>query len=289
MVKALPGNGPSDFRRSAFRLLKKLSGPQCRARPLEGAGAKAPLIGVFGPGNGSGEPMARFPEAVAEFALRHGWIEKHGQALRLSHAGGAWLRRQMADGDPYREQHQERRETIVSSRGQRVTVDDTESPLGWLRRRKDRSGKPMISAAQFRAGERLRTEYTFAGMTPRVTANWSPSTMGRRSRRTGAPGPQDLSDEILAAKERVRQALDEVGPDFRGVLIDICCELRGLEEIERARGWPQRSGKVVLGLALNSLARHYGYLQDRPRPAGGEDGLVHWGSSDFKPSLTAWK
>ena len=122
--------------------------------------------------------------------------------------------------------------------------DLSESPLAWLVRRKDKDGWPMLSDAEFDAGEKLRADFWFAQMTPRVTANWSMLLSAGGSQR-GAPdlGP-DVRDSVIAARERVRRALSAVGPDLAGVLIDVCCHLKGLEASEKASGWPQRSGKL---------------------------------------------
>ena len=137
----------------------------------------------------------------------------------------------------------------------RVTIDESESPLAWLARRRGRDGRALIEPHQFQAGERLRAEFTRAQLMPRTTSNWeSPISSGRR----GA-ARRRLTETMIAARQRVRHALDGVGPEFAGLLLDVCCFLKGLEDIERERAWPTRSAKVVLRLALERLARHYGY------------------------------
>lgn len=166
-----------------------------------------------------------------------------------------------------------------------ASLNPAESPIAWLRRRKDRDGEAMISQAQFDAGERLRADFWFAQMTPRVTMNWAVTSPQQRRRRSGMPfrGDSDMHDRIEGARERVRRALAAVGPELAGILIDVCCHLKGLEEAERSAGWPQRSGKVVLQLALTRLARHYGVGEAAPSSVGRRPGVRHWGSEDYRP------
>lgn len=154
-----------------------------------------------------------------------------------------------------------------------------ESPLAWLARRRDKSGRPLIEPRQLEAGERFRADFHFAQMSPRVTANWSLDAPG--SRRGVGGGALDLRDNVVAAQERVRRALAAVGPELSGVLVDVCGHLKGLEQAERGNGWPARSGKVILQLALQALARHYGIAGDAR--SGGA--CRHWGSTDYRPRI----
>ena len=66
------------------------------------------------------------------------------------------------------------------------------------------------------------------------------------------------TERQVAAKQRFDRAMAAVGPGLDDVLLRVCCFLDGIEAAERALGWPTRSGKLVLGIALERLARHYG-------------------------------
>lgn len=147
----------------------------------------------------------------------------------------------------------------------KVLVNDSESPLAWLARRKGRDGHAMIASHQFIAGEKLRADFTRANMAPRMTANWAePSGRPRGS----GHNPGEATEVMVASRQRVGQALDACGPEFAGLLMDVCCFLRGLEDVERERAWPPRSAKVVLQLGLDRLARHYGLKAEARGVAG---------------------
>jgi hypothetical protein len=134
--------------------------------------------------------------------------------------------------------------------GRSVTVNLAESPLGWLRSR------GHVDARQFEAGERLRADYETAGLGPRVTMRWdaAPASSGRRA----APEALDPTLAGIAAKRRFDAALTAAGPGLADVLWRVVCAGEGLPVAEKALGWPARSGKLVLGLALDRLVDHYG-------------------------------
>jgi Domain of unknown function (DUF6456) len=172
--------------------------------------------------------------------------------------------------DAFRGQHLELAERQIATEFGRtnVVVDESESPLAWLARRRGRNGRALIEPHQFQAGERLRADFTRAHMMPRTTSNWaSPISSGCRG--TGGERAAGFTETAIAARQRVHQALDAAGPEFGGLLLDVCCFLKGLEDIERERAWPSRSAKIVLQLALDRLARHYGFAAQARGPAHG--------------------
>lgn len=130
-----------------------------------------------------------------------------------------------------------------------VTVNLTESPLGWLKAR------GLVSERQFAAGETLRGDWERASLEPRVTMRWDAPPPGRAAR--GAPDPASPTLTQLAAKRRFEEATEAVGEGLSDILWRVVCAGEGMREAERALGWPARAGRVVLTIALDRLADHY--------------------------------
>jgi len=140
--------------------------------------------------------------------------------------------------------------TTKARRVRSVTVNVAESPLGWL------MARGMVSARQFEAGERLRGDWTIAGLGPRVTMRWDAAPRSRTGR-----GPGEGIDPTLAqisAKRRFDAAIGAAGSGLADVLWRVVCVGEGLETAEKALGWPKRAGKLVLLMALDRIADHYG-------------------------------
>ena len=174
---------------------------------------------------------------------------RSADTLAIGRAGEAWLRAQ-AGGDnrllveralPHDESP---RPDKRAAPRRSVTVNQAESPLGWLKAR------GLVDDRQYEAGERLRGDWTTAQMAPRVTMRWD----------AGAPTTGEQLDPTLAqiaAKRRLEVALGAVGAGLSDVLWRIVCAGEGMETAERALGWPARAGRVVLTLALDRLADNY--------------------------------
>ena len=261
-------------------LLGKLLALARRGAFLRRRGDGADLVS---PPAASGRPAAGMSAGELTQSLEAGWITEAGtERLLLSKRGLALVRIARSAVPPAAGVGESGSPAQSAAGRARPRVNRDESPLAWLRRRRDKEGQPLISSTEFEAGERLRADFWFAQMTPRVTASWSDTAPVRRQRR-GAPAPENFADHVVGARERVRRALAAVGPELAGVLIDVCCHLQGLEHVERAAGWPQRAGKVILQLALRRLARHYGIEPEAP--VLGPSRIRHWGAAGYRPVL----
>nr|WP_280115215.1 DUF6456 domain-containing protein [Roseibium denhamense] len=175
----------------------------------------------------------------------------------------------MSGGDGFQDQHRS-----FAKAGQKpvknglegpIKVNQRESPLARYAARKDKSGRPLLEPEQVRAGERLREDYTFAQLTPSLSRGW-------QTERISGSGPQagsaDMTTDVIAARARVQRILSSMEPVLASVAVDVCCHLKGLEVVEAERDWPSRSARLLLQVALSSLATRYGERVQGPPGKG---------------------
>lgn len=130
-----------------------------------------------------------------------------------------------------------------------VTVNLSESPLGWLHAR------GHLTERQFDAGEKLRADWERAQLNPSLTMRWdaAPSEKGRR----GPPEMLSLTEAQLAARQRFEGAVESLGGDLNDIAWRVICAGESVPTAEKGLGWPTRSGKLVLRIALDRLADFY--------------------------------
>lgn len=247
-----------------LRALKRLCGVGAVARPVADA---ADVFGVYQEGDRRRRPLATLSGDSVRRLLSTGALARgEGDAVVITDGGEAMLRRQERGGgaaETFRAQHLELAPALEN--GEAVpgrVVNVAESPLAWLARRKDSQGEPFISLRCLAAGERLREDFHKGRYMGRLTSDWTapPRSGGARG---AARGQLDPAQSVLAARDRASAALRHVGTGLDRLLSAVCLEGRGLDDIERGFGWPKRSGKVVLRIALERLADHYGLPADR--------------------------
>ena len=143
-------------------------------------------------------------------------------------------------------------QTSAALQPRSVTVNLTESPLGWL------ASRGLLSQRQLEAGERLRTDWERAQLSPRVTMAWDAAPVARG--RGGAASQPDLNGAQLDARRRFDGAVAAAGPGLSDILWRIVCAGEGMRDAETALGRPARAGRLVLTLALDRVAAFYKML-----------------------------
>ncbi len=130
-----------------------------------------------------------------------------------------------------------------------VLLNLAESPLTWLHSRR------LLTDRQLAAGEQLRRDFERAGLSPRVTMQWdAPAPDGSPRSPYGHDG---LTIAAIDAKRRFDAAIAHVGKGLADVCWRVICAGEGMAGTEKALGWPSRSGRIILAIALDRLADYY--------------------------------
>ena len=226
------------------RWIRMLARPQSRLFELEGERGAA----VYPRGDRRRRPLARLGAQQFEAARREGLLVAGDAGWILS----SKARDILSDGgDRWQAQHREMESrTVIEADGAffQAKANRREGPLGrWV---------GEISASERMAGERFLADYHRSTLTRPVTRNWSPSAPRRGEGRMS--GPEEATVAALAAKDRVLDAFDRLGPGMARIVEAVLVREESLAGMERRFGWAQRSGRTAVRLALARLAEIYG-------------------------------
>jgi hypothetical protein len=203
--------------------------------------------------------------ATGRLALKRMVEEEDSGRMGLAEAPQAFAA-QSCVAQPFAGQHRDwaEKEIATDEGPRRMRYNLAESPVAVLGRRRDKDGRVFLTPDLIDAAERLREDFELAQMGARVTQNWERFlTMGDRGSFRADAGQ---AEGPRAAREQVSAALRDLGPGLGDVALRVCCFLEGIEAAERRMGWAARSGKIVLRIALQRLARHYTETYGRSGP-----------------------
>ena len=264
-----------DLDREGLRILRRLAEPGtvlAVARDME--------MGVVVRDGRDGDlpqRLAVVARAIAEAMALNDWIacdspEARVARYRITGAGRAALRRLAAQAGGRGPGLSESQANFAGAQVEDPALRHmrtllAESPLIGLARRHDRDGQPFLGRDLVAAAERLREDFELSDYGQPEGTDWEGFLSAiPADRRAAAPSGRPLTPGVLAARDRLDEALSDLGPGLADVALRCCCLLEGLETLERRMGWSARSGKIVLRIALQRLQHHYLRTQGRFGP-----------------------
>jgi hypothetical protein len=116
----------------------------------------------------------------------------------------------------------------------------------------------FLAPHHLEAARRLALLFERARMRQRITMSYDPARIGGGSNRSQQG---DLADSAIGARRMLDGLAMRMPQDCWAMLTDICGFDKGLQQVELDRGWPRRSAKLVLRIALDQLAATMGLTE----------------------------
>lgn len=202
-------------------------------------------------------PLASLSAEEARALEASGVLARAGDGYALTEAGRAHVARAAAaPSEAFVAQHRavvDRAVIEADGRARHVRGHDADTVLRRLAALRDGDGAAWLNGAEIAAAARLRSDWEMGERGLARGSDWSAAPQGSVAR-----GPSNQAERAAGAfcdaRRRVSEALQRLAPPLRRVVERVCLHEEGLEAMERGEGWPARSGKLALKLALAQLA-----------------------------------
>ncbi|HBZ44149.1 MAG TPA: helix-turn-helix domain containing protein [Maritimibacter sp.] len=247
--------------RDILRALKALSDPKALLVIADGVEDAVVVVNTD-----EDRPVRRavVSRAVAEMLALQEWIDGRSKGrlgrYKITGAGRTELSRRIAATESARVQVTDdtRKTRTTQGTGQKRTAG-AEPPLTVLARRKRTGGEPFLPPELVRAAERFKESYEIARAAGMLGDDLDDLLLDRLAapKRVAQGSSAEAIPRGALALEHLTKAVRCLGPELSRTVILAVCRETGMETIEKQLDYPARSGKIVLRIALNSLARHY--------------------------------
>jgi hypothetical protein len=188
------------------------------------------------------------PASVVAELISSGALDGDGRSCRANAQTRGWLRRAHLGAEGFGQQH---RRLTEGADGRQINL--LESPLARLAAASGTS-EAFLASHHVEAGERVRRLVERAQLQPRLTMTYAASRPAGANQNSAA----EISELAADARRDLASIYRLLPPDCAGVVVDVCGLLKGLQQVERERGWPRRSAKLVLRIGLEQLAQQFG-------------------------------
>jgi len=189
-------------------------------------------------------------EAIAKLASQ-GVIYLHGDKCFTSDSAKHWLKRQLAEGAVFSDQHQQ----IIKTKAG-LALNMLEGPVLALSKAK-KGQSSFLAHHHILAATKVQALVLRSQMMPRTTMSYDPTRVGGKN--CGSAIVSDLSVSAIDARKALSDMLGFLPKDCAGVVMDVCGFQKGLQLIETERRWPRRSAKLILRIGLEQLSKKMGY------------------------------
>lgn len=202
-------------------------------------------------------PLARLSAEQTRALEASGALVREGAGYALTAAGRARVAREGASpNEAFAAQHRplvDRAVIEADGRTRMVRGHDADAILRRLAALRDGNGAAWLDSAEIAAAARLRRDWEMGERGLVRGSDWTAPPNG-----AGPRGPSNRAEQAAGAycdaRQRVSEALARLALPLRRVVERVCLREEGLEALERGEGWPARSGKIALKLALAQLA-----------------------------------